>query len=260
MRPRFRVVIGAIVLACPAFLTAGPQQPAPALQAPASKLPPARQVIDRHIEAIGGARLILGRTSSKATGTVEIATMGLKGTVEIFSAKPNKSLLRTELPGVGRIDRGYDGAVGWSINPMTGPMLLQGRELEQTAFDADFYGELRADSRYRSIETVEKAEFEGRPCYKLKLVRSNGEESFEFYDVASGLRAGMVRAQETEMGSMMVTSIETDYRRFGDLLVPTTLSQKVMGISQRVTLTSIEFDSVDPEVFALPQVIRALIK
>jgi hypothetical protein len=255
MRSRPGSTLAAILLAWPVWLAA--QDPAPPAPAP---LPPAREILDRHVAAIGGAEAIRARSSSKATGKVEITSMGLEGTVEIFSAKPNKALLRTELPGLGQIVRGYDGTIGWSINPLTGPMLLQGRELEQTAFDADFYGELRASSRYSSIETVEKTQFEGRSCYKVKLVRAGGEESFEFYDVETSLRTGVVRPQESEMGSTMVTSVETGYRRFGPLLVPTTLHQRIMGTSQTVTLEAVEFDTVDPEVFALPPAIRALIR
>ena len=85
---------------------------------------------------------------------------------------------------------GFDGSHGWAMTPMTGPMLQQGKELDQAKLDADFYSELRDPKKYTSIKTVEKTVFEGRPCYKVSLVRTDGNEDFEFYDVENGLRAG----------------------------------------------------------------------
>ena len=51
-----------------------------------------------------------------------------------------------------------------------------------------------------------------------------------------------------------------DYKKFGDLMHPTTIRQKMMGIEQVMTLTSIEYDVVDPSVFEMPAAVKALIK
>ncbi len=56
---------------------------------------------------------------------------GVTGTLEIFGAKPNKTLLKISLGGIGEILEGFDGTIGWSLSPMTGPMLLEGKELEE---------------------------------------------------------------------------------------------------------------------------------
>jgi hypothetical protein len=155
---------------------------------------------------------------------------------------------------------GFDGSHGWAVTPMTGPMLQQGKELDQTRLDADFYGELRDPKKYASMKTLEKTTFEGRPCYKLSLVRKDGNQDFEFYDVDSGLRAGSINTRESPMGTVTTTSVETDYKKFGNLLQPTTLVQKMMGVEQKLTLSSIEYDTVSPSVFDLPPPIKALIK
>ncbi len=184
----------------------------------------------------------------------------MTGSVDVFAAKPDKSLLRVTLGGIGSVEEGFDGKIGWSLSPMTGPTLVQGKELEQKRFDSDFLSDLHADTRYESMATVEKTDFEGRPCYKLRLVRRGGGEEFEFYDVETGLKAGGIMTRESPMGPITRTTIEADYKKFGPLLLPTTIKSTMMGVQQVITLTSVEYDKVDPATFEAPAPIKALLK
>lgn len=143
---------------------------------------------------------------------------------------------------------------------MTGPMLLEGKQLEEKRFDSEFHSELRGDDRYQSLTTVEKVDFDGRPCYKVRLVRKTGGEDIEFYDAATGLKAGSITTRETQMGTVTGTTIETDYRKFGNLLQPTTVKSKVGGLQQVITITAVSYDSVPPATFDLPPGIKALLK
>ena len=63
-----------------------------------------------------------------------------------------------------------------------------------------------------------------------------------------------------ELADLTGTTVETDYRKFGNLLQPATVKQTVMGIQQVVTLESVEYDKVDPAVFEPPAPIKALVK
>jgi hypothetical protein len=240
---------------------APPATPAPAPQTAAAALPQARDVIDRHIKAIGGRDAVMSHKSTHVTGTFAVPTSGMVGTMEMFgAASPNRLLVKITIPGLGEMLNGFDGAHGWAVTPMTGPMLQQGKELDQTKLDADFYGELREPNRYKSMKTVEKTAFEGRPCYKVSLVRVDGNEDIEFYDVETGLRAGSINTRESPMGTLTTTSTEGDYKKFGNLLQPTLVVQKMMGVEQKLTLSTVEYDKVEPTVFDLPAPIKALIK
>jgi len=223
-------------------------------------LPAARTIIDRHIKAIGGRTAILAYTSTRATGTLSVPGPGMSGTFEMLAAKPNKMMLRISLSGIGEIIDGFDGTNGWSLSPITGPALSQGKELEQKKFDSDFLGDLHDPSRYESIKTVEQTTFDGRPCYKISLVRKGGDEDFEFYDVATGLKAGGTGSRETPMGAITATETRGEYKKFGKLLQPTLLKQSAMGIEQVLTITTLEYDTVAPAAFEPPAAIKALIK
>lgn len=232
--------------------TAGP--------AAAATLPSARSIIDRHIKAIGGREAILSHSSTHATGTLSIPSAGMAGTIEIAAAKPNRSVLKITLAGVGDVQEGFDGTTAWTLSPMSGPMVLEGKQLDEKRFDADFYAELHDDRRYESMTTVEQAMFEGRPCYKLRLVRKGGGEDIEYYDVATGLKAGSVTTRETPMGTVTGTTVETGYRKFGNVLQPSTIRQTVMGLQQVITVSTIEYDTVPDSAFDLPAPIKALVK
>lgn len=275
-RQGFAVRVAVVVMVAGAFnfapASASAQTPAvekpatpepkvsPAIETPKTPLPSARSILDRHIAAIGGKQAVLSHSSTRATGTFSVASAGMTGPLEVIAAKPDKNMIKVTIPGVGDVLEGYDGKSGWMLSPMSGPMLLEGKQLEDKRFDADFFGELHDDSRYASIATVEKTDFEGRPCYKVKLVRKSGGEDFEFYDVETGLKAGHIATRETPMGTITATSVETDYKKFGNLLLPTTLKNSMMGMQQVITIASVEFDTVPPAAFEPPAEIKALIK
>lgn len=231
----------------------------PAVTQPAA-LPAARTIIDRHIEAIGGRKAVLAHASTRATGALSVPAQGIGGTFELLAARPNKVLLRMTIGGIGDLLDGFDGTNGWSLSLITGPSLSQGKELEQKQFDADFYGELHDPARYASITTVAKTAFDGRPCYKISLVRKDGGEDIEFYDVATGLKAGGIGSRETQMGTITATETRGEYRKFGDLLQPTSITQSAMGVEQVLTFTAFEYDTVPPAAFEPPAAIKALIK
>jgi len=195
------------------------------------------------------------------TGTYEVPSAGLTGTLEIFTAaSPNRSYQKVVVPGVGEIVQGFDGERGWSVNPMTGPILQQGKELEQARADADFYNELRDAKSYKSIATVEKATFEGRPCYKVSLVRNDGTQDFDFYDVETGLRAGSTQTRETPMGTITSTNVDGEYKKFGNLMQASSMTAKAMGVEQKITINTVEYDNVPASAFEPPAAIKALIK
>jgi hypothetical protein len=240
----------------PAPKPAQPRQPA----ANAEALPSARTVIDRHLEAIGGRKAVLGHSSTHASGTMSMASSGVSGTIDVYAAKPNKSYVKLTLGGIGEVLEGFDGTVGWSMSAITGPMLTLGKELEQKKFDAAYDADLHAAARYKSMRTLERTTFEGRPCYKVSLVHLDGTEDIEYYDVATRYKVATVATRESPMGPVNVTLSFGDYKKFDDLIVPTTMKQSTMGVQQVLTFTSVEFDKVPPSTFEPPAAIKALIK
>lgn len=237
-----------------------PQTPAAAPPAVSAGLPEAAEILARHIKAIGGREALLAHSSRHVTGTIAMPSAGLSGSFEMFEATPNKAVMRITIAGVGEMHEGFDGKIGWSINPMSGPSLLEGKQLEEKKFDTDFFGDLEPGKRYTSMTTNARVDFDGRPCYKVTLVRRDGGEDIQFYDVSTGLRAGATVTRESQMGTVNATVTEADYQKFGRILFPTKIVNSVMGLQQVMTIQSVTFDKVEPSVFEPPAPIKALIK
>ena len=255
-----RILRPGLALPLAAILAIAPLAAQAPAATPAAQLPAARTIIDRHIREIGGREAILAQTSTYAVGTVSMPAAGLSGKLEAFHAKPDKFVQRMSLPGIGDMEEGFDGTVGWSLSPLTGPTLLDGKQLEQRRFDADFYEDLKSGDRYTSITTVEKTTFEGRPAYRIRLVKKAGDEDIEFYDTETGLKIGAVSTRDSPMGPMQSTTTWSDYRKFGNLLQPATTKVSVMSTQLVMSISSVEYGKVDPAVFSVPAQIKALIK
>lgn len=231
-----------------------------AAQQTASTTPDARAIIARHLAAIGGTAAMSSITSMHAAGALSMPAQGISGTVEISAARPNRTLLRAEIGGIGKLESGFDGERGWTVDPITGPMLLTGKQLDQAKFDAVFESTFLDPARYTSLTAAGVEMFDGRKAYRVDAVNALGDKSAEYFDVDTGLHAGSVTSRETAMGPVEVTSLVRDYRKAGGTLQAHQLVQKMMGVEQVIIFERIEFNTVAPDAFAMPPSVKALIK
>jgi hypothetical protein len=221
-------------------------------------LPVARDVVQRHVDAIGGAAAYASVQSMRFRGRFEIPAQKIAGDVEVLAARPAKFLLRVSVPGVGRIDNGFDGKVAWSLSPFAGPEVFSGRQLAETADDAWFDGPLHASDRVREMTTVARTEFDGRPAFKVRVVFVSGNEQMEFFDTSTGFQIGSESARATPQGVVQTVNILRDYKSFGPLKHASTFVQRALGFDQVITLTSCEYNTVADSAFELPAEIKAL--
>lgn len=218
-------------------------------------LPAARDIITRHVQAIGGEAAVRRHSSSHARGTFAIPAAGLTGGLEMFGAAPNKSLVRITLGAVGEVNQGFDGTTAWQIGP-DGARTLQGRELSERAEQSDFYGRLFPVSSYKSMETVEQTDFDGKRAYKLRLVSQAGDTAFVYFDVASGLLVGRATDVQTPMGAFQAVTTFSDYKQFGDVSSPTRITSRIGPQETVITLATVDYDQVAPATFAVPAAVK----
>ncbi|HUF46784.1 MAG TPA: hypothetical protein VMM93_03150 [Vicinamibacterales bacterium] len=247
---RIALVAGAVALAVTAI---------PAYQA--QPLPTGRAVVDRFVEAIGGEAAFRGISSMRATGTFEMAAQGVTGTIEVISSRPSSVRVKADITGVGLIERGYDGKVGWSMDPLAGPAILTGRQLQELLDDARFDSQLHPAEMFKELTTVEQTTFDGQPAYKVKAVFTSGTEQFEYFAVDSGLLIGSEGSREMPGGGVVPrVSIMRDYKAFGPLKQPTRLVQQTLGLEQVLTITGYDYTAIPATAFAPPPEVQALIK
>ncbi|MEO8484090.1 MAG: hypothetical protein ABI634_17900 [Acidobacteriota bacterium] len=222
-------------------------------------LPSGREVIARSIEALGGQKAFLAVKSVHAVGKMTIVGPGISGDMEMFSARPDRVVYRLNITGIGKVENGYDGKVGWSVNPVSGPELLTGKQLQEASEDAWFDAPLHMNNRVRSVEVVGRAEFDGHQTYKVRVVLPSGNEQFEYFDLTSGLQAGSEMTRTLPQGVVPTTNFTRDYKKFGALLQATTIVQRALGLEQVVTITSVDYDKVPDSVFQIPADVKPLL-
>jgi hypothetical protein len=226
-----------------------------------SSLPSGRAIIDRYVQAIGGRDAVMRNNSIRYIGTFELPAAGVKANLTVVQAAPNKMAVTIDVPGMGQMLTGFDGTVGWSINPMQGPRVLEGKELEQLRDDAGPSAMLRPPDRIRAAETVELTTMNGQPCYKVKIIYHSGRESFDCYSQQTGLLVAMTATQESPMGSVQVTSFFDEWKEFGGFKTATKVRQQMLGQEQVMTIDRVEFNGPeDAKAIEVPEQIKPLVR
>lgn len=244
--------------ALPCSAQEGGGAPPPSAE-PATRLPEAKDVIARYVRAIGGEQAVRAHKSRLMRGEMEVRG-AFKAPLVLYSAPPHRMLVEITLPEVGVVRRGFDGEVGWMIDPEHGPMIFGQETLEQSRREADFYGDISFDRRFKTMESLDEREYDGVKCYSLRMVSQGDEESIFFFEVESGLLRGMTQVQETAIGPMKMTSVNKEYKEFGGVKFPVHTEVEMAGRVQSLRFTAIEIDTVKDEVFNLPDEISALVK
>ncbi|MFN2566364.1 MAG: hypothetical protein ABR499_15315 [Gemmatimonadaceae bacterium] len=226
-----------------------------------SSLPAGRALIDRYVQVVGGREAVTRHNTIRSVGMFEMPAAGMKGEFTLVQVAPNKMAMTMNLPGMGQMWTGFDGTTGWSVNPMQGPRVLEGRELDQLRDESGPGAMLRAADRVRSAETVELTTLGGQQCYKVKITYHSGRESFDCYSPETGLLVGMIQRQESPMGSVEITTLVSDWKEFGGLKVPTRLRAQMMGQEMVQTIDRVEFDRPeDVKAVEMPKQVKPLVK
>ena len=217
--------------------------PVPASVDDAEALPPGAEVVDRGVEATGGAKAHGEVRTRIMRGKLSMPAMGIEGPLTLWQKEPNLLYMQVDLAGLGTMLLGHDGEIVWQQDPMTGPRILDGTERTNQLRDAQINpAEWRKS--FSRAETVAVADVDGKPAYKVVLTPNDGKPVVHYYDRESGLLVQSESTAETQMGDVPVISHVEDYRRTGGLLLPHTLRQELMGIEQRFSFGSIE-DNVE---------------
>jgi len=227
------------------------------LPAPAVALPAATALVAKYASAIGAPALL---KSQAITTRGSLVMSGMTASFEMLQLAPNRMRLVTTLPGVGVIQVGFDGATAWSVDPMQGPRLLAGKELVEIQEQGDPRSSVRSSELVATVQTVADTTMGGERCYLVKLNWKSGRETFDCFSAVSGLIVGSRAVQQTSMGAVSVVTLLSDYKKFGDVMVPTKSVQQLMGQEQVMSITAVEFKSAAGVTIAPPPEVQALKK
>lgn len=233
-------------------------------------LPAARAILDRFVEVTRARELVEKTTSIHASGTFSLAGGQMEGPIQMWFKKPSQQRSEIELPMIGKMVQGCDGKSSWMTNAMTGARLSSGVELLQAQLEADFSARLKPDALFESLATLGRTTFDGRDCYEVQevlrpLEGMDPEASLqartlrEYYEVATGLLAGMEVYTESDLFSGTVRTTLKEYGTFGGYPMVTRSVVETGPQVVEITIDDVEFDTVDDQVFSVPADVQALL-
>lgn len=218
------------------------------------------RIVARFQDALGGLAAFGAVQSLHGKGDLLIPSAGIGGSVEIWQARPNRSVMHVALSGYGEVRTGYTGTTGWTVSTVEGPRLMTGEEALQAADDAWFDSLLRTHALVDSLVFVERTTLAGRACDQVRVVWRTGRVTRDCFDTDSGLLVGTVRSQLTGPLPAEAIILYDDYRQFGAIRIPTRITTRVGGIDQVITLLEVELNAVSDDIFQPPPPIRELLR
>lgn len=227
--------------------------------AQAADLPDARRLMDAHIAATGGKQAYANYGEGTTKLQMEMVENGMKLDMTLYG-RGNDRLSLMAIPGAGDFKSGYIDGVAWAMDPMNGPRLLEGKERDQQIEQSDVRMALHDPAVIASAKTVALSDSQGRPCYRVEIKWVSGRDTTQCYGTEDGLLLSIESTVTTPMGDIKQTSHLSDYKTYGALKQPAKTKSQAAGMTQLISIVSIDSTAPDAKLFALPTAIEALVK
>jgi photosynthetic reaction center cytochrome c subunit len=179
-------------------------------------LPPADQLLDKYLAAIGGDAALQKVTSRVEKG--KIAASGQQLPIEVYAKAPDKRISIMHLPN-GESVTAFDGKQGWLSNAGH-PHMMSAAENDAARIDSDLHFAAHVKTLYKKFTVVPGEKIDGHDTY-LVIGRNEGQPPLRLYfDQQSGLLLRLVRYAETALGRMPTQIDYADYRNADGVKIP----------------------------------------
>jgi len=223
----------------------------------AATTPSADQVLDRYLQALGGAQRLAGLTSFIGKGTYEgFDTYHAKVPMEIFGQAPFRRTIIVHTQN-GDSTTAFDGRTAWIAGPdrpVPVLALAAGGDSDGVKLDADLSfpaGIRQALGQWRT--GFPAATIDDRDVQVIQGASAGGTRVKLFFDKQSGLLSRQVRYTDTVVG---IVPTEIDYSDYRDVLgVKVPFHWVVTWTDGQATIQLSELQpnaAIDPAKFARP--------
>ena len=215
-----------------------PPSPQPAF----SSTPEAQQIVERHIQAVGGREALERLKSRVSIGVCSFSLQGLTGKVTIYEEAPDRRSMEVNIPSMGVMKVVYDGKRGWVQDPLTGFIEIEEPLLSSLRREYDFYRMTRYKELFARMDYKGTRDTAQGRVNVIELTSPEGNREEMHFDVKSGL---LVYGSETQFG---------DYRQVGEVKVPFLMSASVAGLEVVMQFEQVSHNvPVSAEAFAESQ-------
>ena len=244
--------------------------------------PPAGQILDKYIQALGGAQRLAGLTSFVGKGTsVGFGGFGGGGQVSIFAKAPNQRTVLIEFkdnPDRGDSVRTFNGRAGWIKTPLAvlKEYEVSGGDLDGARLDAQlsFPGQIKQvlsnlrvgqpatidDLPGPSSQTSRESNAVVGQHREVQVVQGTGAGGLIatlYFDKASGLLVREVRYGKSPIGRVPTQIDYGDYRDVGGIKMPFRLIFAWLGGRDSIQLSEVQANvPIDAAKFGKPSLMK----
>ncbi len=217
--------------------------------------PPAGQVLDKYIQALGGAQRLAALTSFAAKGfSVGYGPEGDKRPVEIFARAPGQrtTIIHT---ASGDSTTAYDGRAGWVAAPHRPvPVLaLTGHDLAGARLDAELSFPAAIAQTLTGWRVGFPAVIDDRDVQVVQGTSPEGVIATLYFDAESGLLVRQVRSADSPVGRIPTLIDYEDYREVSGVKMPFRWTLTWLDGQDTFALTDVEPNvAIDPARFGRP--------
>ena len=210
----------------------------------------ADEIVNKHIDAIGGKDKIKSIKSIKMTGKLNGQGMEIPFT-QIMKYPAQK--MEMTIQGMSMV-QAYDGKTGWYIQPFQGD-LAPHKMNEQQVKDMDDQKDAGGDlfdyaQKGNKIEFIGKDDMDGTEVLKLKVTKKDGDVDTYFFDSQTYMImkvSSKVKVQDKEMEQ------ETEFSNYKTVDGYTFAHAISSGMMGEMKIEKLEINpAVDDKIFALP--------
>ena len=238
------IATGFLALALAASVEAQSSQAAP--------LPSLDQILNHYVDAAGGRSAWLRLTSRVTTGTIDVPSQNLSGTIELREKAPDRILSEIRIAGV-LFQQAFDGTVGWTDDPRDGLREQTGAELSEAKRDADFYHPLDLKKLYDRLTVVGPAKVDGKDTYEIEADVPEDSPDELYFDATTWLPVRVVSHRHTAQGVIDFREDFDDYREVDGIKRPFTIQETTGDTVLTIHVTEVRHNvSLDDSVFAKP--------
>jgi hypothetical protein len=216
--------------------------------------PPADQILDNYIKALGGADALAKLTSFTAKGTSELFGEAKPEPAEIYAKAPNQLATIVHQRG-GDLARTFDGRDAWVMLPLTvvGEYPLAGSAREGGRLDAQMAFPAGLKQFFKSWKVTYPATIDEKDVYVIQGAGDNGLLGTFYFDKKTGLLTRMVRMVNSAVGRVPTQIDYSDYRRVAGVMMPYKFTYGWVSGREDYVLSEIQPNvPVDAAKFAKP--------
>ena len=179
--------------------------------------PTAQQLIDKYVQASGGASAIDKVTSLVMKGTIDFGGKSLP--IDIYSKNPEKRISFTHL-SEGDSVTAFNGQEGWLGSPGRPLREMQGSDLDAAAIDADLHLATHLEKMFSKVQVRGGEKIDDKDAYEVLGQREGKTPIRLYFDQQSGLLLRLVRFGDTALGWLPTQIDYADYREVNGVKVP----------------------------------------